>query len=536
MTGQTLATDVTRSEATHRMGTVPRYVTQWMCTILLTAACMLPVVFLHTPPMVDALGHIGRYAIQTGLNDHPWLKSYYGFEWKVIGNLGADLMVQALTPFLDVVGAANLVVILTSLLSASSILLLARLIHGRITATSILALTLVYTSPFTWGFLNFSLAMALAMLSFNMWLLCERAGQARTQPLLLLILGLLTWICHTFGWALLGILCASRCLTTARQRGSNWPRTFADTTGRCLPLLAPLLPMFLWRSDSASSGINDWFNLIAKITWITGILRLNSEWIDKASAAFLLLVTYFGWRSPRVRVDRTMATAAALALSAFLLLPGQIFGSLYADMRLAPYVVMLALISLRIEGPPRHMLMALALSFLGARLFLTAHTYYQREQILDKQMEALTAIPQGARLATLVQRPCESDWQMPWLTHIGSLALARKQVFANDQWAYSGMNLLSVHYPAAGDFATDDAEIAYPEHCQEFGPTVAQSLARLPLAAFTHVWILGVSPERMPHRDGLKLVWKRPDAALFAVTGEHASETRAIRKLSKFQP
>ncbi|TCM21902.1 hypothetical protein EDF56_101579 [Novosphingobium sp. PhB165] len=492
--------------------------------------------FLHTPPMADVLGHIGRYSIQTGLRDHSWLKAYYGFEWRVIGNLGADLLVEALHPLLGVEAAAALIAALVPILAASGILLLSRQIHGRVTAASVLALSLIYAVPFTWGFLNFSLSMALALLAFNLWVFLERRGHLRPRALLFVPLGLAIWLCHTFGWALLGLLCGARSLTLSRKNGRNWPQALTDAALSCLPLLAPLLPMALWRNDAAASGIAGWFNPLAKVAWLIAMLRLDHEWFDKVSAVALLLVVYIGMRSPRVTADRTMATAALIAFIAYLLLPMQVFGSLYADMRLAPYVVMLALLSLRDYDRPRRMLMAFALAFLAMRLALTGFTYHQRERMLDAQMEALSAIPEGARLATLVQRSCESDWEMPWLTHVGSLALARKHLFANDQWAFSGMNLLSVHYPAAGTFATDTAEIVYPERCEGDGPTLAKSLAHLPLGAFTHVWVIGVPLEAIPHREGLTLIWKRADAAVFAVTAGHEPHGPGIRKLSKFQP
>lgn len=486
----------------------------------LILASALPVAFLHTPPMPDILGHIGRYAIQTELDQHPWLKAYYAFDWHVIGNLGTDLLVEVLAPHTGVERAAAIVVTLVPLLASSGILLLSRQIHGRITPFSVLALALIYGVPFNWGFLNFSLAMALALLAFNLWYYLSRTGHPRLRTALFVPIGLATWLCHTFGWGLLGILCTADSLARSRAAGRAWPQALLDTLSRCLPLLAPLVPMLLWRSSATGSGIAGWFNPLAKIAWMVGMLRLDAEVFDKGAALVLLLAVYTGLRSPRIGIDRTLGMAALIALGAYLALPMQVFGSLYADMRLAPYVVMLALLGMRevkIDRKRQTVLMLAALAFLALRLGYTGHVYKERERMLEAQAEAMQVIPPGARLATLVQRPCEAAWELPWLSHMGSLTIARRHVFANDQWATSGMNLLTVHYPAARTFAADTAEIVYSPTCPDT-PTLAQSLERLPTGAFTHVWVMGVAPQAIPRRNDLVPIWQTGTATVFKVT------------------
>jgi hypothetical protein len=492
----------------------------------------LPVMFLTTPPMIDVLGHIGRYELQTGLDGQPWLRQFYAFRWQVIGNLGADLLVQAMHPIISALAAARVVIVMVPLMAATAILLLSLQIHGRITPFALLSLTLVYSLPFTWGFLNFSLSMALALLAFTLWL---RIGDRSMRMALFVPISLAVWSCHTFGWAFMGILCTADSLAKASQRERSTVSIVLAPLRQCWPLLAPLLPMLLWRSSAAGAGIDGWFDLAEKAAWIIGTLRLSWEWTDKLCAGVLLLVVYAGWRSNRHAVDRTFALSAAIALAAFLLLPRQIFGSVFADMRLAPYVVMLGLLALRERHLPSRWMMLSALLFLGFRLALTAHVYHQRERELEAHLAALQAIPTQTRLATLIEMPCQTEWALPWFSHIGSVALTRKHVFANDQWANSSMNPLSVDFPAAGRFATDDRQLFFPARCG-MQPTLSQSLQAMPVRAFTRVWVVGVAPAAIPHRNGLTTIWRGPDAAVFSVDDPLIVPAQRIRKLSKLQP
>ena len=484
--------------------------------VALVLATLLPVLLVNTPPLIDVLGHMGRYELQTRLGELPWLAQFYTFRWQVIGNLGADLLVQVLHPVLGPAGAAKFAVVLVPLLAATAILLLSRQVHGRITPFAIAALALVYGLPFTWGFLNFSLAMALALLAFVLWL---RLGPGWRRAALFVPISLAVWLCHTFGWAFLGILCTAESL--ARGAGTDQPATrrLLGAIRENLPLLAPLAPMLAWRSTAAGVGIDGWFDLAQKAQWLTSVLRLQAQAIDIASAGFLLLLVLVPAACGWVRVDRRIGLAAAIAFGAFLLLPKQIFGSVFADMRLAPYAAMLALLALRereAAGRSRALLMLVCIGFLGARLTLTAFVYREREDALETQLAALDSIPARARVAVLVEVPCQEEWALPWFSHIGSMALVRRHVFVNDQWANSSMNPLRVHFPAAGAYATDDKQLFFPEHCNR-SPTLKQALGALPVRAFTHVWVVGVAPSKIPARPDLERSWRRADAAIYRV-------------------
>jgi hypothetical protein len=484
--------------------------------ILLVLATALPVAFLRTPPIIDVLGHIGRYELQTGLWREPWLQQFYSFRWQVLGNLGADLLVQAVAPLLGVLGSVRLALALVPLLAATGIVVLSRMVHGRVTPFAVCAMALIYGLPFTWGFLNFSLSMALALLAFALWL---RLGPGWARTILFVPVGLSLWLCHTFGWAFLGILCTAESLVRARDEGRSWLMLPLYAVRDEWPLLAPLVPMLVWRSGADGADISGWFDLSQKAAWLIGIQRLSWEWTDKVSAGLLVAIIYVGFRSPRTSADRTLALAAAIALAAFLLLPGQIFGSVFADMRLTPYVVMLGLLALRDTGDARsgRLLKAVALAFLAFRLALTGYVYAERQAILEHQLEALDVIPEHARVATLVEVPCHDEWPLPWFSHIGSVALVRKHAFANDQWANSSMNPLHVRFPA-GRFAVDDRQLFFPSRCG-MTPTLAQSMAELPAREFTRVWVLGVAPLDIPGRRDLQMIWRRDDAAVFRVAG-----------------
>lgn len=81
--------------------------TRWfaLAAILLAA---VPLLWPALPPLADLPGHVGRYHIASAIGSSPDLARHWRFEWALIGNLGVDLLVYALTPLLGVETAARL--------------------------------------------------------------------------------------------------------------------------------------------------------------------------------------------------------------------------------------------------------------------------------------------------------------------------------------------------------------------------------------------------------------------------------------------
>jgi hypothetical protein len=190
--------------------------------VLIALVCTVPILAVQLPPLNDVLGHIGRFSLQIGLGADPWLQQFYSFKWQVIGNLGADILVQLLAPALGVVSTVRLILAITQFIAALAILLISRELHGRITALSLFALPFIYGYPFTFGFLNFSLSMSLALLAFVFWLRLGKRKAWLARAGLFAPLSLALWLCHVYGWVFLGMLCTGAPPCRARAAGGGW--------------------------------------------------------------------------------------------------------------------------------------------------------------------------------------------------------------------------------------------------------------------------------------------------------------------------
>ena len=488
--------------------------------IILIGIALIPLAAVDFPPLVDVFGHLGRYAIQTDLANRPELHPYFSYEWQLVGNLGVDLIVQFLTPLIGLEPAVKCSIYLTQLVAATGILSISKTIHGRITPFSICALPLIYSYPFQHGFLNFCLSMALAMLAFSIWLVLRRRRPGWLPVLFLLVAGLLVWLCHAFGWAFLGILCGTASLHERWQQGYRGTSLVLKVIADCAVLLLALVPMLLWRSAADSGGTGEWA-ILRKIMWAISVLRSGWAVIDLLSAGFLMLVIGFGIEWKPVRMHGALALAALACLVFFLILPARLFGSFYADMRLFPYTFVVALLALtptEEAQPWRKPLMMAALGFFALRIGVNTVDFIDKDREGQANLQALDAIPVGARVVNFAVEDCGFQWRLNPMRHLGSFAIARRSAFTNDQWEISGANALTIHYPAGGEFVRDPSQTVTLLACPGAGvPSLAEALGHLPVGAFTHVWIHGTDPAAIELPFPARAEWRGENGVVFAV-------------------
>ncbi len=486
------------------------------------AACvllaMVPLIWPPIPPLVDLPGHMGRYAVQ--LDPAPYAR-WYAFHWRLIGNLGVDLLIEPMARVFGLELGLKLTAMTIPALAVAGLLWIAREVHGRVPPTALFALPLMWGHPFVFGFINFSLAMALALLSFALWLRMARTGRAAWRPVVFLPLACVVWTAHTFGWGLLGLLCFSAELIRQRDLGKAWIAAAIAAVLACLPMAVPLIPMLLWRS-TAKDMTGDWFDWGTKSLWILATLRDRWQVFDVASLAVLVGVIFVGLRSPSLTFSRNLATSALVLLAVFILLPRIIFGSAYADMRLTPYLFAVAVVAIRptLGASPKFLgtLAMIGLAFFGVRIGAHSASMAMASARYDRALVALGHIPQGARVAAFTRRTCGVEWSTNRMEHLSALVIVRRQGFSNDQWDVSGANLMTITKADAPGYAVDPSQLIVPARCGSAAwMTADEALTKLPRAAFDYVWLIDPPRHDARRTAGMMPVWRDGSDVLYRI-------------------
>lgn len=493
---------------------------RWPVMLLVCLAAIAPLLVVGIAPLTDLYGHLGRFAVQTELAQRPGLQPYFTYDWKLIGNLGGDILVEVLHPLLGLEGSVRATVMITQLLGALGLLLVSREVHGRVTPFALAAIPFLYGFPFNYGFINYALSMALALLAYVAWLRLRRAGRETAAAVWLAVAGAGIWIAHTYGWAFLGLLAGSTMLAEVWAARMHPVRAGLRILAACWPLLLPIVPMVIWRAESSGAAMSGWAWQF-KLNWLLSPLR--TYWRDFDMGSLAVVVMLLGWAlfSKAVRFDRGLAIAALLCCAFFLVLPFRVFGSAFADMRLLPYAFAVALLAFAPERAGSRALLvagALALAFFGIRMATTTTAYMAQDRIVQAATPAIEKMPEGARVVFFSVKPCRTRWALAPLDHLSGAAMARRSAFVNDQWQAPGVNPLKVSFPAAEPFVRDPSHLVVREDCKESRnrPHLSTALRRLPRGVFTHIWIVGEIPKAMPAPEGYVAVPDAGSGLLFA--------------------
>ena len=501
--------------------------------IALMVLAILPLVVPEVPPMVDLPGHMGRYRIALG--GSPLLDRYYSFHWLLSGNVGGDLVMVPLSRLLGVEVATKLVVMAIPVAIVGALFALAREVYGRAPPTLALAVPLIYTQPFLFGFLNYMLGVAAMLWTLWLFIRLGNRGRTRLRAALLLPLSGAVFLLHASAWGLLGLMAFAAEWTRRRQAGEGRGRAILTSGISLLPLAAPLL-LLLWWQSSATGLTRFQFDPLTKLMWV--MFNSRDRWATPdimMGLALTIAVMTLWWRR-EMRWNATFGVAAVLIAVVYCLMPFWLFGSAYADLRLVPVLLMAVVLAM---APPsdEHIQFARvaaigAVSFAVLRITLVTASFLVAAREQAATLPALDHVERGARIAVAVGDQC-NFWALHRNDHIGSLAIVRREAFSNDQWYLPGSVAVEIHYPQAGRYAHDRAQLLSNPDCP---PDILDTYMRgLPAAAFDYVWL--VSAPSMPAEQSSRwrlvyaapgsMLYRRIDAPTSAVTAPSPGSTAA---------
>ena len=501
---------------------------------VLVALMAVPLVWPTVPPLVDLPAHMSRYAVVADAGRTASLAAFYQFHWRLIGNLGVDLLVVPLAQLIGVEWATKLVVMAIAPLTALGFILTGRAVQERVPPTALFALPLAYGYPFQFGFVNYALSMAFAFLAFPLWLRMGDRGRFGARAGVFVVIGLLLWICHAYGWGVLGLLAASAEFYRLLRAGRPAWRAAVLTPVHCLPLLPPALLMLAWRSGESAGGTGRFFEWSLKGRWVLDALRDRWEWLDLTSVgvilAVLALVLPLAAFGRGIRFGPRLAVGALAMVAAFVLMPRIVIGSNYADMRMVPFVLAALLLAVRVESVRLARWTAIAgVVFWAVRIATTTVSYAVTARESDRQLIALDHVRPGSRVVALVENACRDSGAPERIYHLPSLAVVRRQAFVNDQFELPGAQLLTVRYTGARPFIQDPSQIVTPRRCGGWR-TRAQALARLPFGGFDHLWLIDVPRASWPVDPRLTLRWSDGDSAVFDAASRPAAPPPAATR------
>lgn len=474
-------------------------------------AAVLPVALARIPGFTDMPSHMARHHILAETGQNPALDALFAVHWRWIANLGVDLPAVALSGILGTENATRLVAGLIAPLTLVGIFALSRAVHGRIAPSAFIASALVFNQAWMWGFQNFGLGTAGALL-VAAWMIAYPQRSLAGQ-MLLALLALVVWTAHLGSWGILLVIAAGTELAALRRLSD-----IRSGLGRTWPLFVPLLPLLAWRvkAEGAASGIAYGPFVANKITVFATIFKGTTKPFDLALLAALLVGGLLAWlwakprEQPLSRVEPRMLCAGLLLTGATLAAPITIFNAWGTDLRCAPFAVLLLILSIPPPANSRNerVLIALGLALFCARLGVITRDWVTQSAQLEKRLALLDSVPIGSRMGYLFVWPrCGYLWHLDPETKLGSYAVTRRDAFAGSLFQVMNADIVSVRDTRLAARWHDGTQNRMPI-CPGDSVDLAalrQNLVAMHGDGLGSVWVSGLPPAQLPAGAGFHL-------------------------------
>ncbi len=319
------------------------------------------------PHSVDGPAHLlGARAIAD--HDEPIYAGYYELDWFPTPNLAGTRLLAALVDLGGLRFAATVMLLLAALGTPLALRYALRAVRPESTWLAIAALPLSFGYLYFYGFWNYCLGIALALVCIGLTL--RAAPDWRAGPTLALAALLtLTWLTHLVPFAAAVLFLAATVVTGPRER-----RAWMAPVATVLPG-AGLSLAYLLHTDSGDGPT--WTNPFGRAAGLVSLhttVTTYSRWEDVVAAAValvLLALTLTARRAVPAAGARAASAAAGLAAVAAALLVlvtptsfGLDFGLI--DERFAVFPVLFALLWLAARPPEPRVALAAAAALVVA--------------------------------------------------------------------------------------------------------------------------------------------------------------------------
>ncbi|HXP72806.1 MAG TPA: hypothetical protein VN823_01550 [Stellaceae bacterium] len=411
----------------------------WSAFAMLFLATALPVMSVNLPPLFDYPNHLARMDLLVRLPGSEALQRYYELRWRVIPNLGMDLVVPALARFLPLAWAGKAFVLASLALVAAGTALVHRAAAGRWSIWPLFAFLFLYSRVLLWGFLNYLFGIGLALVAFAVWIaLSERSARARLAVSAALALAL--FFAHLMACVVYGVLVAAYELGALWQsRPWPWGRAVARLVVAGAPFLPPLA-LLLFAGEGAGVGTIHYGRLDRKLDLLFTVFDNYDRVFDVACFALLILSAGIAYARRRLAIIPALRLPVLLLVVVYLAAPAQLMTASAVDHRLP--LVIAAVLAAATAAPALKSRSVRLVALAGLALFLarTAEVWVhwvRADAVYARLLPALDQVARGARLAVGYPPEAIDSTAIP-TTHLPTLAIVRRDAFVPTLFAYRG--------------------------------------------------------------------------------------------------
>ncbi|HKX11135.1 MAG TPA: hypothetical protein VJN67_23250 [Stellaceae bacterium] len=486
----------------------------WATFAVLFLVAALPLLSVELPPLFDYPNHLARMDLLSRLPASQTLQRYYELRWRIIPNLGMDLVVPMLARIMPLAWAGKAFVLASLGLVAAGAAFVHRAAAGRWSVWPLSAFLFLYSRVLLWGFLSYLLGVGLALVAFALWIsLLERSATARLT--ISAVAALVLFFVHLMACGIYAVLVAGYELGVLwRRRPISWSRMIARMAIAAAPFVPPLA-LLLFAGDGQGLGAIRFGRIDRKLDLLFSVFDNYDRVFDVGCFVVLVLAAGLGFFRRHLKVIPGLLPALGLLAVVYLAAPSQLMTASAVDHRL-PLVIGLVLSAATIgprvsSGGLRLAALACLALFLARMAEVWVH-WERADAVYARLLPILDQVPEGGRVAVGYPADAVNSTAVP-TTHLPVLAIVRRDAFVPTLFAYRGQQPVALT-PEVERLASVAEPGAVWQALMGAGGSTSPSFI---LQGFDAVLLLDQRPFAMKPTPGLTPVAVEPDFALYRV-------------------
>ena len=399
--------------------------------LLLIVISIIPIWVVDTLPLYDYPNHVARiHLLFSAPADSP-LFDFYEIGWKLLPNLGLEIMASIFMPELSADEAARLFISLTFICQVGGVIAVNRAFYGFSSVTVLAAFPLLYSQILLMGFLSYLFGIGAFLIVFAGWV---RFGtwSATWRLIVFSLLTSLLLVIHLYAVVLYAITVAG--LELGRFFNGPGPLLTRPRAGLLVGAAQffPTMIVFAALSPTVSAaGSIVWSSVWEKAIAWSYAMDIYHPLSQLLGVAMLVAVTLFGlWRG-WIKIRRELVICVALLLIVFLVAPTKYFSGSFVTLRMPIAILFFLVAGLSICRRNREKLIATVLAILSVShiLWVTKH-WFDFQPALRDFKHTLDEIQPGERVGFIMSH-CGSWHELlePPYVHAVSWAVIEREAF-----------------------------------------------------------------------------------------------------------
>ena len=375
----------------------------WRALGAVSVFLCLPVISVTYVPLVDYPNHLARAFILYNYSEVPIYQATYHRVLEPIPNLAIDLIVPFMLPFIDILVAGKIFLLLTILLFITGCHQLGKAIHGRPTWLVLPCLFFFYNSMLLYGFVNFMVGIGLFCVTVALRLRM-RGRWTKSGLLKLTLLSLLACLAHLSAYAFVALTFV---VVTAWDY-VNGKERFYPAALSLTPLLPPIVSLLVFVTGPETSGCIELNTTSGKLLGMLALILSYNYTLDLLVAAgFLGISIVLVTRIQSLRVNGPLFISGMICVILYLLSPKAMLGGSGIDARYIMPAALLLTLSLKVSAVSRTIkfLLPLLLLLASVRVVFIWRTWVKLDKRIAVHVEHLKQLPSGTTIYPLFVLP-----------------------------------------------------------------------------------------------------------------------------------